>query len=217
MAYRKLLRAISAVALTWLLAGCAERSVRDDFSFDKAKNEGIVIVSASHDESGGRRVQAEFYLDKSTMHMISSLPDVVPGIPGGSDFDNDYGKVYVLSLPAGRHEFSSWHFVSGTVIVGPKEKPTPLSFDVVANQVKYLGNLHAHLLMGENIFGISILGSGYPVVRDEGERDLAIVAEKYPQLKDKVTIDLLKRGPWISSWETTRDVITLPPPVPIRK
>jgi hypothetical protein len=197
----KLRSLLCAAATLLVLAGCASRSVPKNFALDPAKNEGIVVVSASHDPSGGRAARAWFDIDGGPATgeggLLVSLPDAFPGIQGGSDLEDGYGKVFALSLPAGRHMITSWRVsYRNSVMIHPILAPTPLVFDVVAGQVKYIGDLHAHLLMGKSLFGLSALGNAYPEVLDEHERDIAVFDERYPQWKGKVAVDLLKLGPW---------------------
>lgn len=145
--------------------------------------------------------------------MLFSLNDAVPGIAGGSAFQDSYGQLLVLALPSGKHEIDSWQITNGTGLrIFSKEKPVPLVFEVSKGQIKYLGNLHANLQTGKNLFGMTITGNGFPEVRDQGKRDIPMLEEKYPQFKGKVAIDLLPLGPWVRSAETLRRV---DPPVPV--
>lgn len=210
-----------AVTLTGALTGCASKSVPKDFSLDPGKKEGIVVVSASHDLPGGRATRAAFFLNggPSEEHggLLFSMVDVVPGvIPGGSDLEDGYGKIYALSLPAGRHRINSWNVkVGNAVTIRPTEDPLPLDFQINAGEIKYIGNLHANLQTGKNIFGMTVVGNGYPEVRDERQRDIALFEEKYPQFKDRAVIDLLRLGPWMTGAENRHQINVPPmPPVP---
>jgi hypothetical protein len=166
--------------------------------------------------SGGRGAKAIFYLDGGVMSgrgsMFFSLPDAVPGIPGASAFEDSYGQVITLALPPGRHEIDAWQITNGTGMrIFPKEKPAPLVFHVGAGEIKYLGNLHANLQAGKNLFGKSIVGDGYPEVRDLRERDIRMFEVKYPQFKGKVVADILGLGPWIAGLGTRQQI---DPPLP---
>lgn len=218
MTVNRLLLSIT-ILLAFVLSGCAARSIDKDFAFDPGKDEGIVIVSVSHDVSGGRATRGFFNVNGGPIEknglLLASLIDVAPGIAGSNDFKGGYGKLYVLPLPAGKHVISSWRVAYGsTLSVEPRVLPTPLEFVVTAGEVKYLGNLHANLQTGKGIFGQTVLGDAYPEVRDQRARDIALFAARYPRLKDGVVVGLLATGPWLSSPENTRQV-NLPPPVPI--
>lgn len=212
--HRIWLGVIAALAL--VLSGCAAKSVSKDFTFDATKNEGIVVVAVSHELSGGRAGRGLFYINGGQMetngHMLASLVEVVPGIAGGSDFQESYGKLFVLSLPAGKHAFTSWQFTNGGGVgITPRAGLKPLEFQVVAGEIKYLGNLHLNLQMGK-VLGMGIVNDGYPEVRDQRTLDLALFDAKYPQFKGKVAMDLLKLGPWVAD-AGNRSRIDLPPPV----
>lgn len=213
----RLLRCLlSATLVLGFLAGCASKSVPKNFSLDPAKGEGMVVFSVSHDLSGGRGAKAIFYVNggpttKNGLYVFS-LQDVM-GVPTGSDFEDAYGRLYALSMPAGHHAFTGWQITNGTGLrIGPKEAPTPLEFDLAPGEVKYIGNLHAVLGMGKNMFGITIVGNGYPEVTDQRERDLALFDEQFPQFKGKAQPALLKQGPWVPG-EIARRLQVQPPVV----
>lgn len=209
-----------ACLLLSLLAGCAAKSIPRDSSLGSEPDKGIVVVSVSHDLAGRRAARAIFYMDGGAVSggsTLLSLDEVIPGTPRGSEFKGSYGHLLVLSLPPGRHAIDSWQITNGTGLrIFPREKPTPLVFEVVSGEVKYLGNLHANLATGKNIFGMTITADGYPEVRDQRQRDLPMFESRYPQLKDKAVIDLLRLGPWIDIPETRRQLDPLPV-VPIKK
>jgi hypothetical protein len=200
------------VSLSLGLVGCAARSVRSDYAMTPDSTEGIVIVSISHDDAGGRRTKATFFLDGGGLlggdgKLLRSLPERVPGFTGGSSFEDCYGQVLALSLPAGRHQIDGWSIAANMGLhISPKQKPAPLVFDVVAGKIVYLGNLHAHLLMGKNVFGVTIVGDSTPEVRDERTRDIPIIEESHPQFKGKIVATLLPLGAWTTNSDTVRTI-----------
>lgn len=208
---------IATYILITTLTGCAATSIQKDFTFKAGANEGIVVVSVSHDLAGKRASKAIFYMDEglpSGRSLLFSLGEAAPGITRGSEFKDSYGQLLVLSLPAGKHTIDSWQITNGTGLrIFPKEKPQPLVFDVMSGQIKYLGNLHANLATGKNIFGITIIGNGYPEIRDQQQRDIPIFEDRYPQFKNKIVIDLLQPGPWIHAPETRKQVDSVIPPI----
>ena len=207
---------ITASLIIVTLAGCATKSIQSDFTFSKEQTEGIVILSISHDLAGPRGTKAIFYMDGGDIggSMLFSVDDVILGIPGRGEFKDSHGHLLVLALSPGKHMIDSWQITNGSGLrIFPKEKPKPLEFEVVSGKVKYLGNLHAKLQTGKNIFGITITGNGYPEVIDRQTRDIPMFEEKYPQFKGKVALELLPLGPWVKSSETRKqtDLIILPP------
>jgi hypothetical protein len=214
----RLLRCLlSTVIALGALAGCASKSVPKDFSLDAAKESGMVVFSVSHDLAGGRGAKAISYFNggptEKNGHYVFSLQDVM-GVPTGSDFEDSYGRVYALSMPAGHHAVTGWQITNGTGLrIIPKEAPTPLGFDLAPGEVKYIGNLHATLATGKNIFRVTIVASGYPEVKDQRERDLPLFEEQFPQFKGRAVIGLLSQGPWVPNAEVVRQLQPQPPVV----
>ncbi|WP_137919926.1 hypothetical protein [Hydrogenophaga sp. 2FB] len=206
-----------AVVALGVLAGCASKSVPKDFSLDAAKGSGMVVFSVSHDLAGGRGAKAIFYFNggptATNGHYVFSLQDVM-GVPTGSDFEDSYGRLYALSLPADHHAVTGWQITNGTGLrITSKAEPVPLGFDLAPGEVKYIGNLHAALATGKNIFRVTIVGNGYPEVKDQRERDLSLFEEQFPQFKGRAVIGLLKQGPWVPDTETVRRLQPQPPVV----
>lgn len=219
---RRHLPLLVVACIVTILGGCAVKSIDKNFALENASSTGMIILSTSHDEAGGRATKSISMLKSATgesIGTIQSLPDAIPGIPGGSDLEDGYGKILALALPAGSYRINGWQIVYGSgVRVTPIDPPDPLTFELAAGEVKYLGNLHANLMMGKNIFRMKILGDGYVGVYDQHERDIAFIEEKYPQLKGKIGISLLRQGPWLNGVERDRTVAPLPPiqPIPVR-
>jgi hypothetical protein len=211
--------AIAFALLIFVLAGCAAKTIQGDYSSKDDQNEGIVFFSISHDLVGGRAAKAIFYLDggvTSGGSMVFSLPEAFPGISAGSQFKDSYGQLIALALPAGKHQIDSWQIFNGKGLrIFPREKPSPLEFNVQAGQAKYLGNLHANLQTGKNVFGMTIVGNGSPEVRDRRDRDVENFEKKYPQFKGKILIETLALGPWISAAGTYTQMDAPPPVQPL--
>jgi hypothetical protein len=206
--------AFSLLMLT--LAGCAAKSIQSDYLPKDDQNEGIVFFSVSHDLVGGRIAKAIFYLDGGITSgkgsMVFSLPDAFPGISAGSQFKDSYGQLIALALPAGKHQIDSWQIANGRGLRIFANKPSPLEFNVLAGKAKYLGNLHANLQTGKYLFGMTIVGNGYPEIRDRRARDVEAFEKKYPQFKGKVLIEMLALGPWIGEGGASTQV-DIPAPV----
>jgi len=215
----RLLRCLLILAVgLGALGACASKSVPKEFSLDPAKGEGIAVFSVSHDLAGGRGSKAIFYFNGGPTgengHYVFSLQDVL-GVPTGSDFEDSYGRVYALALPAGHHAVTGWQISNGTGLrLTSKGAPPPLGFDLSPGEIKYLGNLHAHLVTGKNIFRVTIVGDGRPEVRDQRDRDLPLFEEQFPQFKGRAVVGLLNQGPWAAETDVARQV-QLPVVVPL--
>jgi hypothetical protein len=189
------------VAVLAMLGGCASKAPKD-FDFSKNPEDGIIVFSVSHDSEAGRGVTLMVYLD-SESKVLGNAPyssvESVAGIRTGSDFEDDYGRLAVVNLPAGRHQFSYWQITNGTRLrITPSKSPPPLEFEIKPGSVVYLGDFHGTVAMGRNIFGMKIAGGGYPELRDRHERDIPLLESKYPQFLGKVQVRPLPPGPWVA-------------------
>ncbi|MEJ8847155.1 hypothetical protein [Variovorax rhizosphaerae] len=191
------------VLLASALSACAVQVARDANPEDDPNN-GVVVFSVSHDRESGSRAKAIVYLDEGTLSTAGSaaLQSSNYPIPGGNDFEEVQGRLYVLSLPAGDHQFSSWVIAdSGTgQRIVPGKGAQVLRFRVDGGKIKYLGNLHASVESGRgDVAGASKAVNGAIEVKDEQERDGKVLLEKYPQYAGKVGKDLLRMGPWVGA------------------
>lgn len=199
-----------------MLAGCATTSIKKDYALGNEGNSGLVIVSVSHDLAGGRNTNAIFYVDGGIVSggsMLSSSDKDFFGISSGNEFSDSYGRLLVIALSPGRHTIDSWQIANGSGLrILPKEKLAPLTFEVTRGQIKYLGNLHANLATGKNVFGMTIVGDGYPEVRDLRQRDMSLLDNRYPQFRGKASTELLPLGVWGAGTETRRqtDIKVMP-------
>ena len=193
------------------VAGCATQAPRN-IDLAARPGEGVVVFAVSHDVSGGRGSTFSVHLDKegpdALTHIYPSV-ETKATIRMGSDFDDDFGRIAVVNLPAGRHELSTWSFSNGTgLFISPKVTPPPLPFEVKAGSVIYLGDIHGLLGVGRNLIGMKSAGDVEPEVRDRHERDLAVLDAKYPQFRGKAVVQLLPTGAWAPGPKTSRiDVV----------
>jgi len=200
----KILRATTAslaVAIS-VLGGCASKAPKD-FDLSKNPTEGVAVFAVSHEAEAGRAVTLMVYLDRDSNPLgTAPYPSVqdVAGIRTASDFEDDYGRLAVVNLPAGRHKFSFWQISNGTGLrILPTKELPHLEFEIKPGCVIYLGDFHGITATGRNIFGMKVTGGGYPVLRDRHERDIAVFESKYPQFHGKAQMQLLPPGPWVTS------------------
>lgn len=203
---------------TALLLGCAGPQVAKDATPESTKDRGIVVVSVTHDAETGRRASAQFVIDKASgqfeTRLLRSVEQVM-GIPKGSDFDEERGRVYVMDVEPGVHSVDSWQSAGDSVRIAPRNAPAPLRFEVKAGEVVYIGNLNLNHTTGRNLFGMSVVAGALPEVRDRSELDLAIAERKAPAIKGRVQVRLLPLGPW-SDGAVDRQVQAVPPAMLVR-
>jgi hypothetical protein len=210
-------RLIIACLFVLALTGCAATSVKKDFSFQNEPDKGLVVFSVSHDLEGSGSTRAIFYMDGGTSGggtMVKSIEEVIPGFFDGSRFEDSFGHVLAIALPAGKHTIDDWQITDNALRVRAKQKPTALVFEVEKGKVKYIGNLHAKIAEGSFL---GIIAGGYPEIRDRRERDIPIFEEKYAQFKGKVLVETLPLGPWVPLQETRRQFDPVIVPGPYKK
>jgi hypothetical protein len=162
----------------------------------KPGQEGIVILSVT--QSPGKA--ATGFVDIKESWRERRLTTYIGEFISKRDFLNPPGALWVLELSAGSHRISRWGVMYNTGLGGgtfqPRDCP-PLEFELHAGEILYLGNLHMETSMAKNIFGLKVLGRGYPTFRDERARDLARFRQQYPALAPhRVDVHLLDFSPW---------------------
>jgi len=110
------------------------------------------------------------------------------------------GRIFVLELPAGKHQIDQWAIEQGKLsFLYPKQPPPPLEFKVAAGEIHYLGNFHMQMEAGKNWVGMTIPVAGYPTIKDMNERDVDMFRERYPQFANRpVRVDVLATDVWVS-------------------
>lgn len=210
------LQCLTFLLLFCFLTACTAQKISQDYNPEADKENGVVVFSVSHDEVGGPQAAAIVYIDDGRNGgVFNSSPFTSQFIPGQNDFEGSLGRLFVIKLPAGDHEFTDWQIVTGSGVRIHPGKGTPhLSVHVQSGQVKYLGNFHGNLARGRNVFGLEFTADGVISVNDRQERDLRILLMRYPQFREKIKIDLIRQGPWTSDGGTFRQIET--PVVPPR-
>jgi hypothetical protein len=100
--------------------------------------------------------------------------------------DTRKGRLLALPLEPGEYELFNWTLyvtrLGGYGYLSPKTLPPPHPFAIRAGEITYLGGLHIDLILGKNLFGISMVFGGNPDIADQSTRDLLLLKEKYPNL-----------------------------------
>lgn len=123
-------------------------------------------------------------------------PGWIPGVPACDEegLPEQCGRLFAVSLPAGDYE------IYGVQEQSPGEtiyEMPPLRFTVAQGRASYLGNMHTAFCQGlvRSTRG-AILG-GDLLIRDERERDLALLETRYPQLRGSdIETQLLANLAW---------------------
>ena len=196
--------------MTAALAACATPAGDQQKRLNVAEGEGVAFFSVSHDREAGVGARLIVFRAESGLlpQRAASLPmsaDVLKEASGAiyiamfgriGDFDDGYGQLHVLSLPAGKHRLDRWVITHGMTTTFPTGTPPPLEFTVHAGTAVYLGNLHGRLHMGKTWFNQAVVVHAFPEIRDLAERDIALFRKKHRELSDKVQTQLLPQGAW---------------------
>jgi hypothetical protein len=117
-----------------------------------------------------------------------------------SAFQDVIGRYYVKEMEPGRYEFVTWELVMpgpfGARVWSPKVTPVPLSLELSAREVVYVGNLHCRLIFRETAMAPE-LQSCVPQILDASDRDLKVIRKTYSHL-DEVSVRLLPTGQWLA-------------------
>ncbi len=190
----------SAAFACFLMLGCAATQVPSNQSLQADPKNGFVAFSVLHEPAANFVLNAIVYLDggvpKGGSH-YSSNDSVAFSIARDSDYPDLMGHLFVVSLPAGVHQFTSWQIAHSNAIRVHANSPLPpLTFTVVPGEVKYLGAFRAKALLGKNVIGSTSIGGGVMTVEDGKERDLPILLQRYPQFRNGLKTELMQSGPW---------------------
>lgn len=195
-----LIQRIAALFSVLLLAACAGNPVSQKTHPAELAGKAVIVFSVSHDLQAGNGSKALVHMnlgDIGQRATLSSIDDTL-GIPHANEFKTRRGHVYVLEVEPGWHQFDSWQVAAtgGGYRLFPKSEPKPLQFEVRKGQAVYLGNLHAHLQLGRNVFGLPVTNNAAIVLLNQAQEDIPLAEAKVPSLRGKIEIRLLKQGPW---------------------
>jgi hypothetical protein len=103
------------------------------------------------------------------------------------DDGKEKGIVDVRRLPPGDYEIFNFNvFMNGGTIQKSWRSAQDFSipFTIAPGRAAYIGEFMAVKVMGENIFGMSLLDGAYFVLSDKADRDVGAVKEREPGLSE---------------------------------
>ncbi len=199
-----------AFVIVLLLGGCQTPNVPDDFSFEPSadKNTGIIIGSVTQNNDVSNATVADFRIDhqlkKDTKLLYSmNTNELLGGFANKFGFEegNLGGRMFVVEVEEGDHQLDYWsiNHNNNYLIIYPKVPPPKLEFSLEHGQIMYIGNFHIDIVAEKNFLGALLPLGGEPSINNKYPRDIELIYEKYPQLKDKeITINVLHEGTWIN-------------------
>lgn len=198
-------RTVCLSALYLMICGCAASNVDRNYDFGPDGGKGIVFGSITDDKYAGvGQPYSVVYVSGSNGandFYIKSLEEMLPAVPffKPSDFESVNGRLFAIELPEGDYELKDWIIVRSNVTISPMEDPEPIRFTVKENEIRYIGNVHFNFGVGENLFGVRMVFSGYPSIQNEHERDFEVFEERYPNLRDEaILMTIPLEGVWSS-------------------
>jgi len=207
-----------ALFVALLLSACAARQVSRDSDTAGDANTGVVAFAVTHDLGVQSGHNAIVYLDDGPISggwAYQSYESPLPLYTRGSDYSDAVGYLYVISLPAGRHEFTSWQITDGGGLrIYPKKPVQRLAFDVKPGEIQYVGAFHAHVQQGRNMFGWMATHNGFIVTTDKSARDLSLLLKRYPKLQGKVATTVVHAGVW-GKVNDASTILESPLPIPV--
>lgn len=198
-----------SIILGLFMTGCATTgNIDPKYDVSVKRETGLVLFSVTHDDYrgpfGSLARDLSFRIKMLDRNSNTELPFAFSNDSGNrfatSPFEPTWGNYFVREYPAGRYAFIGWQLLQiipyGSRTFEPKVAPVPLDFEVLPGGVVYLGNLHGELVMGKNWLGAQQVFGVVPQIRNESERDLALILKQYPQLAGKVEVRTFPVEPW---------------------
>ncbi len=203
-----------AVLVTLCVVGCAPgrlEPLANDFSPGANADEGYILASVT--SNGGR--SAKFYIRHVLDGVVRPLESRGTGLfELASDFADEQdsgrnssqrGRLMLVAVPAGQYELINWALLlirreHDRKRLTPAQLPA-IPFSVRAGEVVYLGNLHVAVTYGGDPG--SVPGPLAPIVTararvtDRSARDVALMAERYPNfLHSPLRLSVKSRPEW---------------------
>jgi len=197
---KKTLSLIILAGSLFSLAGCATH-VDSKYQPSSQSDEGVVVFTVTQEKSiaatGKEIMNFHFSGDALGYRKIIASSRSKWGTAAETQFDNTYGRVYALRFPAGVNQLNHWTLNTLFMNIRPPESLPALQFEVKPGSVTYIGNLHSKLLFTKNSLGSDMISGALPEIRNESERDLKLILQRYPQFTGKITVAPLPVGPWL--------------------
>jgi hypothetical protein len=112
-------------------------------------------------------------------------------------FPGENGVLFLFEVPAGKHQLDHWYAREASKTLTPEGAMQPLSFEVAAGEIVYLGNVHMELTFGRNLLGAPVTTRVMPRIRDAFARDLDLLKARHPELiVERVRPRALPLGDW---------------------
>lgn len=169
------------IALTAvLLVGCASRVLPEQYALNPVGNTGVVVASITHTGTFGLHAIQMQSLDDSVRERFFVGQSAPMPFPQKYDIKGDEvkGDVFSAELPQGKYKVYRWSVDTQGFHVGA---PATIRFTVEPGKITYLGRFE---FVQTETRGMAVLGAVVSV-KDEAEKDMAIVSARTPSLKNE--------------------------------
>ena len=209
---RSIWHALLAATLVIVMAGCETTgNIEPKFDMASLKQGGLVLFSVTHDKDAEHAFRqganVKLFIEFRDVANGTEIPRAFSNMETMSllmttPFEHVWGRTYVRNFAAGRYELSGWYVEQNTGVgirsITPKSSSPSIPFEVQPRSVMYIGNVHASLGWGKNLFGVDLLADAFPKVGNEFERDVKLILKDYPQLEGKIVVKPLRPGLWLT-------------------
>lgn len=198
-----------SILLGLFIAGCATTgNIDPKYDVSVKRETGLVLFSVTHDDfrgpfgslAGDLEFRVSIWNGDSNTELPHAYSNDFANLLATSPFEPTWGNYFVREYPAGRYAFKHWQLIQripyGFRTFEPGEPAPLLEFEIPAGRVVYLGNIHGELEIEKNWLGGQQVLGVVPRIRNESERDLALILKAYPQLVGKVEIRPFPAGRW---------------------
>ncbi len=188
----------------FILAGCAAKNVDQSINTSQLTETGLVYASLSTSDEYLYGPIATFRLKQGGIIKSREEDNPLLGTLKPSELQDDYGRLVVLELPAGKNSLNHWVVTHGTTQYFSKEDVPEMVFTVEPGKAVYLGNLHIHTSLGKNFIGHQIIVDLLPEIRDRSQRDLEMFRARYPNVAEA---DIIAKQPFVGVWSQSNPLL----------
>ncbi len=173
------------------------KNISKNSSFDADSKHGVILFSVTQtNKLSNGSIYLKSLANRDTFY-ARALNQGGWGL-GDSDFFEVKGRLFAVEVKSGKYGFDRWLISSDQSSIHPRYDLEEIEFTVAAGKVTYIGEIHFHFEMGENLFGMSRVFGGYPEIKSSFERDYALFKKRYPQFSDvPYVINVEQMDAWV--------------------
>lgn len=187
-----------------ILTGCAAKNVDMSINPSQLTETGLVYASLSTSDEYLYGPIATFRFDRGGIIKSREEDNPLIGSLKPSELQDDFGRLVVLELPAGKNSLEYWVVTHGTTQYHSVEDVPKIGFTVEPGKAVYLGNLHIQTTLGPGLFGHKAIVDLLPEIRDRSQRDLEMFRTRYPNVAEA---DIVTRQPFVGVWSRSNPLL----------